>query len=215
MAHLRRRQHVPDDLALALAELLAQIAHLAVDLAALLALDRPLLLPALGQGRQVALELALDVLDDLAARRVRRLVVERRRQEGRQDARRVTDARDLRRRKDGRQTQEEVVDRQVGRAADEDALVLDRHELPDDLGSDTSSASVSFRRGNRRMRGGGRTSTSVCVLPVPGGPWMQATSSMLSTKRTASCCEALSVSSNHSMLDTVSKSGEKEAGARP
>lgn len=55
----------------------------------------------------------------------------------------------------------------------------------------------------------------MCVLPVPGGPWMHPTSCILSANWTASFCEELRDSSNHLMSATVSKSVEKQAGEMP
>lgn len=129
----------------------------------------------------------------------------------------MADSGDVRRREEGGETKEEVVYRKVRCSADENALVLGRDELSDNLkesGQARFCFSARSERGRRSWKTR-RTSTRVCVLPVPGGPWMHPTSCILSANRTASFWDALRDSSNHLTFATVSKSVEKEAGEMP
>ena len=129
------RDDLAHDAALPPLELLAQVAHLAPHLLALAAPDAVLAAPT----AQLALErrqVALDVVEELARVALRALRVERVSREARKDARRVPDSRERDRLVEvgvrDREAGEDVVDCEVARAADEDALArLD--ELADDL----------------------------------------------------------------------------------
>lgn len=89
--------------------LFPQLSDLCVHLEPRLALERALFLPALAELLEMTLELPLDVLNDLAGRRVSHLEVKRPGEEGWKDASRMTDASNGLGWEERREPEEEIV----------------------------------------------------------------------------------------------------------